>query len=250
MAKTVFGVPGVGNKTEGGGGAIAPGGLPGAKSGGGLPQKSGKDLSPGAGVTPKTSPVATTPRPSKPVSTQANVPKMAKPMGVPVAKPVVKPPSPGGAVAEGKTVFGMPAMKLPETPASQPAIEAPKPVTQPESPKEAAQGVANDAYNATVLGMAAVEPKVNAGEGPGSMPLIEEDRPTTTSNVSSSTKEVEPPQGDFSPSTADIEAAVPQDATSSSRLPDNSIPMWVPAAVLGFIAVVVIVLAVFVIGCS
>ena len=100
MAKTVFGVPGVGKKPEGGGGAVAPGGTPGAKSTGGLPQKPGKAPAQGGA---KAAPVA---KPA-PAAAKPKAPQMAKPMAVPVAKPVAA-TRPAVKVLMGKWVLAHP----------------------------------------------------------------------------------------------------------------------------------------------
>lgn len=247
MAKTVFGVPGVGKKPEGGGGAVAPGGTPGAKSSGGLPQKSGMQSLSKEKLAPKTAPVSS----PKPVAAKPKTPQMAKPMAVPVAKPVAGAAPKGGAPAEGKTVFGMPAMKLPSTPPPEPAEQPPAPA--PEVPQEQAPADA-DAYNATVLGMAAVEPNATATEGPPSEQLgeqlPEEVRPTTGAGISAGEPEVAPPADSFARSTPDVAQTLPQEIPEQPRevsgRPPFNIPMWVPAAVLGFFALVIIVMAIFV----
>ena len=139
----------------------------------------------------------------------------------------------------------MPAMKLPSTPAPPPRQEAPAPAPEPEAPKEEVQAEAGDAYNATVLGMAAVDPNAPTSDGPPSEQLEEEDRPTTGSDIASSPPQAAAAMDSFSANT-DVEAAVPSQPQVESRLPDNSIPMWIPAAILGVMAVIVIVLAIFV----
>jgi hypothetical protein len=180
MAKTVFGVPGIGDKSrETAGDAVAPGGTPGAQPREKMPQKSGKELSPPSGAeaaapdkpevpkpavptvkpeAPKTPAPTDTPEATKP----AGGPVMAKPMAPPMAKPAspAKAPAPG-AGGGNKTMFGMPAMKLPEQqPGRAPTEPADAPWTdgqdsaEPEAKVEPKEG---DAYKATVLGMAAVD---------------------------------------------------------------------------------------------
>ncbi len=168
MAKTVFGMPGVGKKIEGGD-AIAPGGTPGAKQKGALPQKSGKETS-----TPEKEPPRETSKPlaaeSKPSMPKPAAAPMAKPAAAPMAKPAAAPtPKPAAAKSKAgnaKTMFGMPAMKLPSTPGGSPTQTTPpaEPLATPSQPKtpaaKPAGGAENDAYKATVLGMVAVDPSV------------------------------------------------------------------------------------------
>ena len=168
MAKTVFGVPGIGDKSrETAGDAVAPGGTPGAQPREKMPQKSGKELSPPSGAEAAAPNKPEVPKPAAPTGTPeatkpAGGPVMAKPMAPPMATPAApaKAPGPSGA-GGGKTVFGMPAMKLPEQqPERAPTEPADAPWSdgqdsaEPEAKVEPKEG---DAYKATVLGMAAVD---------------------------------------------------------------------------------------------
>ncbi len=188
MAKTVFGMPGAG-KEQKGGDAVAPQGTPGAKTGQALPQKTGKD-------TPEGDPEGAQGE-DKPLKAQSDAP-MVKP--APRAK--VK-PAPQGAVVQGaspdgnKTMFGMPAMKLPQQPAAgaaQPGSPgqqkggAPPRQTPGDAADQTAQGLqaaaqqpqpaaqvggdTADAFKATELGM----PPALVSDEP---PLPEEAQPRT-----------------------------------------------------------------------
>lgn len=173
MAKTVFGMPGAGEKSKGGD-AVAPGGAPGAKSSAGLPQKSGKEPQQ-AEEKQGTIKQAAMAKPEEP----AKKPSKA-PMAVPsTAKPVT--PKPAG----GKTMFGMPAMKLPVKPAEPAQPQSARGATQPVAAQPAqpqgrttpvglqvpdtepvaakggtveAPAMTEDAYKATVVGVGAVTP--------------------------------------------------------------------------------------------
>lgn len=147
MAKTVFGMPGAG-KEQKGGDAVAPQGTPGAQSGQALPQKKGEEKK-----VPKAPPIA------------APMAKPAPKTDGGQASPKSGPPGPSG----NKTMFGMPAMKLPQQQRTTPASAGPPvqlhekaqaPATveqdarQPLSPL-GAQNTA-DAFKATELGMSPV----------------------------------------------------------------------------------------------
>ena len=100
MAKTVFGMPGIGNKKPGD--ATAPDKRPGATADTGPAENSGQGSQGGTskGTTP-----------SKSVK---KGPVMAKPVSAPMAKPMSAKPSQSAKPDAGaKTMFGMPAMKLP-----------------------------------------------------------------------------------------------------------------------------------------
>lgn len=111
MAKTVFGMPGAG-KEQKGGDAVAPQGTPGAQSGQALPQKKGEEKK-----VPKAPPIA------------APMAKPAPKTDGGQASPKSGPPGPSG----NKTMFGMPAMKLPVQQGASPAPAGP-----PVQPKESA----------------------------------------------------------------------------------------------------------------
>ncbi len=124
MAKTVFGMPGLGDKSKGGD-AVAPGGSPGSKTGEGLPQKSGEQ----AGEPKRTTKPAANPTPMKPAAPKPTAPKPSTdkaPAAKPVQAPMAKPAAPvsakpaGGGGGGGKTMFGMPAMKMPGAPGGAP----------------------------------------------------------------------------------------------------------------------------------
>lgn len=179
MAKTVFGMPGAGKQNAGGGDAVAPDGSPGAEQrGGGLPQKSGMEK---------------LKQPSKPTAKPlvAAPPPLAKPSSPPAAASPGKKEVPAG----GKTMFGMPAMKLPVQPGSAPIPPgsgpspaatpkpAPKETATPPLPNPAPELDQNEAFNATVLGVAA--PDLQAE----SKPLAEPPQPEAPLNVDRSDAE-------------------------------------------------------------
>lgn len=185
MAKTVFGMPGAGKQDAGGGDAVAPDGSPGAQQGGGgLPQKSGKEK-PKLPLKPNPKPVVA----PKPQSKSSAPPPLAKPSSPPAAAPG-RQGMPGG----GKTMFGMPAMKLPGQPQSAPEPSgasptpvAPKPAPKknstPPLPNPAAALEQDDAFKATVLGVAA--PSIQEG----SEPLAEAPLPEAPLDIANSPAE-------------------------------------------------------------
>lgn len=191
MAKTVFGMPGMGNKLPGDG--KKPSGSVEGQTGGSPSQQ------------------------SKPADETASAqgPAMAKPVNVPMAKPADAPkPDPAPAPAEqaegsAKTMFGMPAMKLPKQtpPAARPpsvesspglaatqAVPAARPAGSSGAGLPGASSQGEDmGFNATVLGVAVnaptaaqpaltadvpSEPSVgtpSADTDPASMDIVQED---------------------------------------------------------------------------
>ena len=127
MAKTVFGMPGVGNKPKEEGKPNT--GAPTGNQGGGSRQMR----------QPANRPAAK-PAMAKPAMAK---PAMARPVNTPMARPSTPAPGAGsGAGAPGggvKTVFGMPAMKLPggNGPA-QPPTQQPAPPAQQPTPSQQA----------------------------------------------------------------------------------------------------------------
>ncbi|MBN2529183.1 MAG: hypothetical protein JXR76_22530 [Deltaproteobacteria bacterium] len=162
MGKTMFGIPGVNEKSQSGG-AIAPKGTPGSTSVG----KGSGGRSQSGGQNQKWQP------PAKEKAPMAK-PAMAKPS--PAGQSMI---SPGRTTTRKKseasrTMFGMPALNLPTKQAdaatdkelevaATAATEAPPPAeiekTINETPSGAAESVVNDksdAYGATMLGVPAV----------------------------------------------------------------------------------------------
>ncbi len=156
MAKTVFGMPGLGNKAPGD--AKKPSGTAGDQSGGAPSQQSNPNSKGAASST-----------------TGAKGPAMAKPVNTPMAKPAAAKPAPADT-SEGsaKTMFGMPAMKLPKqnAPAAAPPAEEPSPSLAATQAVPAAKPAGGDGagiprtqdlgeglgFNATVLGVAVNAP--------------------------------------------------------------------------------------------
>ncbi len=199
MAKTVFGMPGINRGKSSGGDAVAPGGAPGAKTGGSLPQKEGKDQGDAPEPEkPKTKEASTPETPSPKPPPLAKSPAMAKPAAPAIAKPVIKPSSGAPAAAKpgggAKTMFGMPAMKLPQQPPAPSKPEEPKRSTQPgtmttptaktSSPPPADEKGA--AFQPTMLGVAAVG-------SPDEKPAEEAIRDTAPSDDSDAGVEVPTP---------------------------------------------------------
>ncbi len=156
MAKTVFGMPGVGSK---------PG-----------DDNTSKD----SAATPNAAGTSGSPAPNAPSQGRApvaspNRPGMARPQGAQAAMPMARPVGGGGAgvpIAGGKTVFGMPAVKVPvksQPPAAPPEEESRPMYAATESlsatgPRGAAVAKAaaagqNQAFKATMVGMAAMRPE-------------------------------------------------------------------------------------------
>jgi hypothetical protein len=245
MAKTVFGIPGIGEKSrETAGDAVAPGGTPGAKTREQLPQKSGKEE-----PSPSSDPIAAPEKPKAPEKSEAAQPEVAKSeaakpevpnkpetpksagspmMAKPVAPPMAKPATPAKPAAQGaaggKTMFGMPALKLPEAPGGAQMEPGGAPTEPAKAPWEGQQDAAEpdakveskagDAYKATVLGMAAVDV-------PSGLAAAEEDTipPEIEKTVSM------PGVSDASPVQPPKKAAPPLELTSpvrgSARFPEN-----------------------------
>lgn len=249
MAKTVFGVPGIGDKSrETAGDAVAPGGTPGAQPREKMPQKSGKEQAP-----PSSAEVAAPDKPESPktpaptASTEATKPAggpvMAKPMAPPMAKPAAPAEAPGsGAGGGNKTMFGMPAMKLPEQqperaptePADAPWVDG-QDSAEPEAKVEPKEG---DAYKATVLGMAAVDlPSVPDDSKEEEVPPEIEKTVSMPEIGESST--IRPPEKNAVPK--EFSAA----ARGSARFPDNvSSSKSSSAVVLAIIALFVALIAI------
>ena len=168
MGKTVFGIPGINEKGKGGGavapGGTGPGGAPGQSasdgknSGEGEPEKQGsRDTQPKADEQSVAKP--------QPAQPKTGEPAVAKP------KPAQSPTTGGSPMkGAGKTVFGMPAMKVPGQPGGAPAgAKSPEPVKKETSSGEvkvprqdskadasAGPAGADDAYMATMIGTPAV----------------------------------------------------------------------------------------------
>ncbi len=239
MAKTVFGVPGIGDKSrKTAGDAVAPGGTTGVQPREKLPQKAGKEspsstgdklpapvlpdvsAKPEGAVKPETPAQPEAPKP-------AGGPMMAKPVTPPMAKPAAaapaaKPAAPGGGGA--KTMFGMPALKLPEAPgeaqagmggsSTEPAKapwEGPKDAAEPEAPAASKEG---DAYKATVLGMSAVNlpDELGVAEEETIPPVVER---TVSMPEISGAAPTEPPKETTPP----VKLTTP--TRGSARFPDN-----------------------------
>ncbi|MCP4198263.1 MAG: hypothetical protein GY762_14020 [Proteobacteria bacterium] len=265
MAKTVFGVPGIGDKSrETAGDAVAPGGTPGAQPREKMPQKSGKELSspssaevaaPDKPETPK--PVAPTDKPEVPktpapidtpeAKKPAGGPVMAKPMAPPMAKPASPAKAPVPGAGGGKTMFGMPAMKLPEQqPGRAPTEPADAPwadgqdSAEPDAKVEPKEG---DAYKATVLGVAAVDLSggLDASEEEQVPPEIEK---TVSMPEIAEASTIKPPETGAAP--REFSSA----ARGSARFPDNvgsgkSSSAVVLAIILLFVALIAIVYYLF-----
>jgi hypothetical protein len=221
MVKTVFGIPGIGEKArETAGDAVAPGGTPGAQRREKLPQKSGEDVSSPSRDTQATPDKTEPARPPVAHKPEAPAkPEMAKPVAPPLAKPAPPsmPPIPGAA--GGKTVFGMPAMKLPEEQSGRAATE---PAKAPwEDQQDSAEPDGNvkpkegDAYKATVLGMAAIDIPggVDASAEEEAPPEIE--KMVGVPEVSGA-KPIRPPEA-RAPSVGLLTSSV----RGSARFPDN-----------------------------
>lgn len=245
MAKTVFGMPGVGKQKTGGGDAVAPEGSPGAKPGGsgGLPQKSGKEQ-PRSPLKPA-QPQGAASEPEK----KPSVPPLAKPSSPPQA---ASPPGAKGPPAGGKTMFGMPAIKLPGQPGGPPApgdstqpIGAAHLATGPAAPNApAASTEEDDAFKATVLGMAA--PDINLGAEPvvqTSSPLAGQEE---TPGLAASPAMQPMANNDFS--------AAPDigEETSSVRIgagnAGGGLPKWAVAAIVVAVAAALFLVGFFLLG--
>ncbi|MCP4604081.1 MAG: hypothetical protein GY847_26760 [Proteobacteria bacterium] len=242
MAKTVFGMPGVGNELEGGGDVVAPGGAPGAKQKGELPQKSGKET-----PTPEKE---TMEESSKPSAKQSD-PPLVKPAAVPAANP------PGGQAGDGKTMFGMPAMKLPLTPGASPkgtkpsattmATPSQPPGAQSKTPSSKPGAPEDDAYKATILGMAAVTPSTGGETAPY-------DEVETSPETDQSSPVVQ--DGNLGGTGANSTDYSSQISTASRELSgrgyrfdsesQRKFPLWLIIVIIAVVAVAVILIAHFV----
>jgi hypothetical protein len=154
MAKTVFGMPGVGNKP-------------------GDDDNTSKESTAASG-----SASSSTQSPNKTPLVSPSRPNVAKPVSAPMARPM-GPASGGGAPAAGnRTVFGMPAVKVPvqsQPPAARPVVQETakdelRPMYSPAQslsttgPRGAAVAKPSEsqdkaAFKATMVGMAAVRPE-------------------------------------------------------------------------------------------
>jgi hypothetical protein len=249
MVKTVFGMPGAGDKSKGGD-AVAPGGAPGATGGTGLPQKSGKE-------SPQTEEQKETLKQRVVKQQQDPEKKPSKaPMAVPtMAKPASKKP------AGGKTVFGMPAMKLPikpsETAQRQKGLSSTQPVgAKPMAPvghstpvglkapemkpgsgkaetsEPPGQAQSEDAYKATVLGVGAVSPSA--------IPKTEEPADTDArTKTIAATEDESPAQSAPVSDTAGKSDAV-------SRQGAQQPPLWLLIVLISIIAILMAAAAYFI----
>ncbi len=175
MAKTVFGMPSIGKKSQA---EDSPNAGVQTGSQGSQMQRNGQ-----TGNRPAAKPATAKPATAKPATAKPATakPAMAKPaMAKPVSTPMAKPTSPtqGGGAAPGapggaaRTVFGMPAVKLPggngpaQTPAAPPsqagmpfqATQVQQPQQQRENPPRKAASPApspEEGRESTTTGMAA-----------------------------------------------------------------------------------------------
>lgn len=181
MAKTVFGIPGVNEKSIGGA-PVAP---------------------QGTGPMPAAAP-APAPEP-EPV-----------PMVAPMAKmPAAGPVAGAKSAAANRTMFGMPAMKLPvATPAAEPApvpIATPAPAPAPSAAP--ATESPDDAFKATMLGMPAMDLE-SLSANPAEQPVAAaRDTEPTTAPASSTAPQTIPAPASSVPATAS-----PSPAASAPQL--------------------------------
>ncbi|MDJ0761373.1 MAG: hypothetical protein QNJ97_00170 [Myxococcota bacterium] len=231
MAKTVFGMPGVGKAPEGSGDAVAPEGTPGATSTTGLPQKSGKEPAK-RDTRPMKKPEFPSDKP--PSAAQQQDPEKPK-MAVPVAKPAAQPGAPANPDA-GKTVFGMPAMKLPVPPEKTTAAkETPNVVATPSTPPAPASD-ADPAYNATVLGIPAVDPSAVPTES-ADAPVAAVAKTIETAQVLSPSAHA--PSGETAPDAEPVQA---MDSGFDHDYPRKKTPTWILiVAVAGMLLIATII---------
>jgi len=187
---------------------------------------------------------------------------MARP-STPMAAPgAPSAPKPGGGAA--KTMFGMPAMKLPTHPGAAPASPTPVPaappptVTQPAAavapaPTPASPSAPDDAFKATILGIPAV---VDGGEAAlrNTAPASDVPTPDAVPNtVSPSVEKLE--DAGFSAATAALPAMneatlspqgqVDTGAPVPAKSGGNKMLMWILIGVGGFLTLVGIAIFVY-----
>lgn len=206
MAKTVFGMPSVGKKT-----------------GDDDNSSSDQTLKPNIGVSAETK--------SAPIAP-------AKPLATPMAKPVQSSKSEvKSAPIAGRTVFGMPAVKLPTTPAVSQIPEKKTPPQPAYSPTQSLtatgpRGAAvagtgqkdikdKSAFKATMLGMAAIRPDSQPPAADETTPLTADDNEKQVLTAAPMSKEIRssiatPPQ--------DIPVTEePESSKSDASLTNNAI---------------------------
>lgn len=210
MGKTVFGIPGV-NEKSGTGSAIAPRGTTGGTSAGSTSQAGQQGLSGGQEKAPMAKPAMARPAPAP-----------AKSMAT---------PAPAKSAAN-RTMFGMPAMNLPAQGsaggmASQPAAASPapapaaKPAAEVSATSQPAKVDKSDAaYGATMLGVPAMTDEM-ARASLAQKPLMADSPVPSQSEPEVSTAVAQPEEVAELPVSVEPEAPVP---STSIPVASNSAP--------------------------
>ena len=227
MGKTMFGIPGVNEKSQTGG-AIAPKGTPGGGTGTG-----------NRGASGGMSQSRPQQRQSKPPEKAPMAkPAMAKPVPASGANMAQKPASPQKSVGS-KTMFGMPAMSMPAKggATASGSSAAVKPLAKKNAPaaeKAAVTTGKGDAYGATMLGApamtdemarAAVEKEAagktattGPGKGVSTQTMVQGAQAAPAQNTAQATAKTVVQPAVQSPGKTELQQAVEQPATAPSTL--------------------------------